>query len=115
MIERIEELRAQADVAIATAPTSEALEELRVRYLGRKAELPQMLRGVAELEPARRGEVGRAANEARQALERTIEARASELSAQELERALESDLLDVTLPGAPPQPIGALHVLTSTR
>ena len=55
---------------IAAAATSEALEELRVRYLGRKAELPQMLRGVAELEPAQRGEVGKAANEARQALER---------------------------------------------
>ncbi len=115
MIERIQALRTQAEEEIAAASTSEALEELRVRYLGRKAELPQMLRGVAELEPAQRGEVGRAANEARQALERTIEARASELSAQELERALESDLLDVTLPGAPPQPIGALHVLTSTR
>src|SRR5271170_1186488 len=105
MIERIQALRAQADAEIAAASTSEALEELRVRYLGRKAELPQILRGVAELEPAQRGEVGRAANEARQALERTIEARASELSARELERTLESDLLDVTLPGAPPQPI----------
>ncbi len=115
MIERIQALRAQAEEEIAAASTSEALEELRVRYLGRKAELPQMLRGVSELEPAQRGEVGRAANEARQALERTIEARAAELSARELERALEGDLLDVTLPGAPPQPIGALHVLTSTR
>jgi phenylalanyl-tRNA synthetase alpha chain len=86
-----------------------------VRYLGRKAELPQMLRGVAQLEPAQRGEVGRAANEARQALEQTIEARAGELSSQELQRHLEEDRLDVTLPGAPPQPIGALHVLSATR
>jgi phenylalanyl-tRNA synthetase alpha chain len=115
MIERIQALRAQADGEIASATTSEALEELRVRYLGRKAELPQMLRGVAQLEPAQRGEVGRAANEARQALEQTIEARAAELSSQELERLLEEDRVDVTLPGAPPQPIGALHVLSATR
>jgi len=115
MIERIQALRRQADADIASAPTSEALEELRVRYLGRKAELPQMLRGVAQLEPSQRGEVGRAANEARQALEQTIETRAAELGAQELQRRLEGDLLDVTLPGAPPQPIGALHVLSSTR
>src|SRR5438270_3589261 len=115
MIERIAELRAQAEAEIGAAPSTEALEELRVRYLGRKAELPRMLRGVAELEPERRGEVGKAANEARQTLERQIEERATELSAGELEQRLAEDRVDVTLPGAPPQPIGRLHVLTSTR
>ena len=60
--------------------SSEALEELRVRYLGRKAELPQMLRGVAELAPEERGAVGKAANEARQALEALIAARAAALA-----------------------------------
>ena len=70
MIERIEQLKAQAEGEIAAAGDSHSLEELRVRYLGRKAELPQMLRGVAGLEPARRGEVGKAANEARQALDK---------------------------------------------
>src|SRR5580704_9872336 len=113
MIERIEQLRAEAEGKIAAATTSEALEELRVGYLGRKAELPQ-LRGVAQLEPAERGAVGKAANQARQALEATIEARAAQLGAVELERVLQDDRVDVTLPGAPPQPIGRLHVLTST-
>ena len=47
MIERIEELRGQAQGEIAGATSSDAVEELRVRYLGRKAELPQMLRSVA--------------------------------------------------------------------
>jgi len=115
MIERIEELQARASDEIVAAATSAALEELRVRYLGRKAELPQMLRGVAELEPAQRGEVGRAANQARQALQALIEARVAELGVTELQRNLEADRVDVTLPGAPPQPIGRLHVLTTTR
>src|SRR5438270_4447067 len=115
MIERIAELRAQAEREIAAAGSSEELEELRVRYLGRRAELPQLLRGVAELEPEQRGRVGRAANEARQALEAQIQARAGELVMQELERGIERDAVDVTLPGAPPQPLGRLHVLTSTR
>jgi phenylalanyl-tRNA synthetase alpha chain len=115
MIERIEQLRAQGAGEIAAADTSQALEELRVGYLGRKAELPQMLRGVSELEPARRGEVGQAANEARQALERLIEERAAQLQGTELEDRLQADSVDVTLPGAPPQPIGGLHVLTATR
>jgi len=115
MIERIQALRAEADLLIAEAPTSAILEELRVRYLGRKAELPQILRGVAELEPAQRGEVGKAANEARQALQAMIDARASELAAEELQSSVQADEVDVTLPGAPPQPIGHSHVLTSTR
>ncbi|HXR28410.1 MAG TPA: phenylalanine--tRNA ligase subunit alpha [Solirubrobacteraceae bacterium] len=115
MIERIEQLRAEAQRAIAEASGSEELQELRVRYLGRKAELPQLLRGVAELDPAQRGQVGKAANQARAALQELIGARARELASQELEHGLASDAVDVTLPGAPAQPIGRLHVLSSTR
>jgi phenylalanyl-tRNA synthetase alpha chain len=114
VIERIEQLRAQAQREIAAAPSSEAVAELRVRYLGRKAELPRMLRGVAELEPEQRGAVGRAANDARNALERLIEERTAALDADELEGRLRTDALDVTLPGTPPQPVGRLHVLTAT-
>jgi phenylalanyl-tRNA synthetase alpha chain len=114
MIERIQELRAQAQREIAAAVDSDAVEQLRVRYLGRKAELPQMLRGVAALEPEQRGAVGKAANEARRALERLIEARATQLDANELEERLRADTVDVTLPGTPPQPVGRLHVLTAT-
>jgi phenylalanyl-tRNA synthetase alpha chain len=115
MIDRIQVLRGEAEGAISAAPSSDALEELRVRYLGRRAELPQMLRGVAELDPAERAQVGRSANEARQALEALIGARAHELSGGELEQRLAGDHVDVTLPGAPPQPIGRLHVLSATR
>ena len=115
MIDRIEQLRAEAESEIASAGSSEALEQLRLRYLGRKAELPQMLRGVAGLEPAQRAQVGKAANEARQALEALLAARAAELGGRELEARLQSDAVDVTLPGAPAQPLGRLHVLSSTR
>jgi phenylalanyl-tRNA synthetase alpha chain len=115
MIDRIQALQGEAESAIAAAASSEQLEELRVRYLGRKAELPQMLRGVAALQPAERGAVGKAANQARQALETLIAARAGELSVGELEQRLRTDGVDVTLPGAPPQPIGRLHVLSATR
>jgi phenylalanyl-tRNA synthetase alpha chain len=114
MIERIEELRVQAQQEIAAASSAAAVEELRVRYLGRKAELPQMLRGVATLEPEQRGAVGKAANEARRALETLIEARAAQFDASELDERLRADTVDVTLPGTPPQPVGRLHVLTAT-
>jgi phenylalanyl-tRNA synthetase alpha chain len=114
MIERIDELRSEAEGAIATADSTTALEELRVRYLGRKAELPNLLRGVAELPPDQRGTVGRAANQARQALESLIEQRTTELEASELDARLAQDRIDLTLPGEPPQSIGRLHLLTAT-
>ncbi len=114
MIERIDELRVQAQGEIEAASSSEAVEALRVRYLGRKAELPQMLRSVATLAPEQRGAVGKAANEARRALEQAIEARAEALDASELEERLKADTVNVTLPGTPAQPVGRLHVLTAT-
>src|SRR3954453_16243414 len=114
MIERIDQLRAQAEGAIASADSTAALEELRVRYLGRKAELPNLLRGVAQLAPEERGTVGRAANQARQALEGLIEARAGALEAGEVDARPAADRGDVTLPGEPPQPVGRLPLLTAT-
>src|SRR6478735_12724033 len=114
VLDRIGSIRAEAEAAVAGAPSSAALEELRVRYLGRKAELPNLLRGVAQLPPEERGTVGRAANQARQALEGLIEARAGELEAGELDARLAADRVDVTLPGEPPQPVGRLHLLTQT-
>jgi phenylalanyl-tRNA synthetase alpha chain len=115
MVERIEQLRSEASAAIAAAAGPKALEELRVRYLGRKSELTSVLRGIAELDPAERGAVGAAANAARQALESELEARAAELEAGELDRALAEQAIDVTLPGAPPASAGHLHLITRTR
>ena len=74
MLERIEEIRGEAAAAIEAAGSSAELEELRVRYLGRKAELTTILRGIAELPAEERGKVGGAANKARQELEGLLEA-----------------------------------------
>ena len=88
-LDRIAAIRAEAQAAVAAAADSAALEELRVRFLGRKAELPQLLRGVAELPPEQRGAVGSAANAARQALERADRAAAGRRSpASELDARL---------------------------
>jgi phenylalanyl-tRNA synthetase alpha chain len=114
MNERIEQLSAAAQSEIRAAASVDALEELRVRYLGRKAELPQILRGVRDLPPEERGAVGKAANRTRQELEALIELCSTRLGEQELQRSLREERLDVTLPGAPPQPVGRLHVLTAT-
>ena len=113
--DRIDDLRAEAEEALASAGSADEVEHVRVQYLGRKAELPNLLRGVAQLPPEERGTVGRAANEARKALEALVERRSEALQASELDTKLAADRIDVTLPGAPVQPVGRLHILTATR
>jgi phenylalanyl-tRNA synthetase alpha chain len=115
MNERIEELLAAGRAAVLAAGSSDALETVRIQYLGRKAELPNLLRGVAELAPEQRGAAGRAANEARRTLEAEIETRAAALAVAELETRLLADRVDVTLPGDPLPAVGRLHLLTQTR
>lgn len=113
-LERIEAIEREAGAAIEAAAGTAELEELRVRYLGRKAELTAILRGIAELPESERGAVGGGANRVRKALEARLEERAASLDAAELERRLEDDLVDVTLPGAPPRPAGHPHLISRT-
>jgi len=115
MTERIADIRTEAEQAIAAAGDTEALENVRIQYLGRKAELPNLLRNVAELPPEERAATGKAANEARKALEQAIEQRTRQLAAVELDQRLERDRVDVTLPGDPPAQIGRLHLITQTQ
>jgi phenylalanyl-tRNA synthetase alpha chain len=115
MIERIQELREAAEAQIAAASSEQELEELRVRHLGRRAPLPQLLRGVADLAPEQRAAVGAAANEARRALQAQLQAREAQLHALQVGTLLDTDSVDVTLPGAPRLPVGRLHLLTATR
>jgi phenylalanyl-tRNA synthetase alpha chain len=114
MVERIEEIRAEAAAAIAGAGGSAELEALRVRYLGRKAELTSILRGIAELPQEERGAVGGAANRARKELEELLGQSAERVDASELEARLITDRVDVTLPGAPPRPVGHAHLIART-
>ena len=114
MLTRIEEIHDEGLAAIDAAASTEQLEELRVRLLGRKAELPNLLRGVGELEPAQRGQVGKRANEVRKALEARLSDAVDRLDASELDAKLVTDRVDVTLPGDPLQPVGRLHLITQT-
>ncbi|PZS14859.1 MAG: phenylalanine--tRNA ligase subunit alpha, partial [Solirubrobacterales bacterium] len=114
-IERIAQIRSEAQAAIDKAQSTEGLERVRIEHLGRKAELPNLLRNVAKLEPQERSATGRAANEARKALEQAIEHKAGQLATRELDQRLLEDRVDVTLPADPLPAIGRLHLLTATR
>ena len=112
---RLQEIRAEAESAIAAAGTADALEDLRVRFLGRKAELTAMLRSIKELPPEQRGPVGKGGNDVKQALEALLDERGAALAGSELDERLRGDAIDVTLPGTPPRPAGHLHLITETR
>jgi len=106
------QLRSEAEAAVGAAGSAAELEELRVRYLGRKSELTAALRSIGELPPEQRGPMGKQANEVRQALEALLERRTSELEGAELDQRLVEDRVDVTLPGDPPVPVGHLHLVS---
>jgi phenylalanyl-tRNA synthetase alpha chain len=114
-VARIEQLRREAEAAVGSAESAAALEELRVRYLGRRAELTAILRGISELPPEERGPVGKAGNEARQSVEALLAERRDGLEARELESSLAGDAIDVTLPGAPASAVGARNLLVRTQ
>jgi phenylalanyl-tRNA synthetase alpha chain len=115
MTEQIANIEREATASIEKACSTQALEDVRIQYLGRKAELPNLLRGVAQLPPEERAATGKAANQARQRLEAALEHKAGELAAAELDERLKQDRIDVTLPADPLPAIGRLHLMTRTR
>lgn len=94
--------------AIAAASTLPEIDEVRVRYLGRNAVLPQALRQVRDRE------TGQRLNALRTRLEEAVAARHGELELADLERRLADERLDVTLPGRG-TPRGHLHLITQIR
>ena len=101
-------LEREATAAVAAATSLDEVEQARVRYLGRKAELPQALRGV------RNRETGMALNALRDKLESAITARHETIEREELDRRLREERIDVTLPGEEIS-FGHLHPITQVR
>jgi phenylalanyl-tRNA synthetase alpha chain len=106
--ERINELKDAAISAVREAQSTAALEEVRVRYLGRSAELTGIKKSIGTLSPEERKDVGRSANLATREIEGALGARTGELSAAEREERLRAEAVDITLPGVP-YPRGHLH------
>ena len=103
-----ERLENEAQSAIAAAENLAEIDEVRVHYLGRKSELKQALREVRDRE------TGMTLNAVRERLEAAVAARQFELEQAELERVLQGEQVDVTLPGER-FPRGHLHLITQIR
>src|SRR5690606_31012030 len=105
------QVREQAIAAVRAARSPEELDQVRVRYIGKKGELTQLLRGMGQVPPEERPAIGRLVNAARDAVEAELTARRQELAAAALEARLAAETLDVTLPGWGPV-LGRRHPLT---
>jgi phenylalanyl-tRNA synthetase alpha chain len=109
----IDNLGEEAEKAIRAAGDTQALEEVRRLYLGRKGRLPELFRQVPSLPSAERARVGDQLNQIRAQLEASIATRTAELSKTKLTTRLASEAIDVTLPGRR-RILGRRHVLTRT-
>ena len=108
MKELMQSLREASIKAINESDSPESIEALRVKYLGKKGELTAILRQMGKLTPEERPVMGQLANQLRSEIEDAIELRKTILSKKLLEKQLESEAVDVTLPGKA-QPIGHKH------
>ncbi len=113
MTDDIDLLLIETRAELPTAGTLDAVESLRRRVLGRKGRLAAMLSGLPSLPPSERAARGARLNEARASIEAAFDERARDLAAIEEQRRLESERLDVTLPGRR-GPLGRRHVLRRT-
>src|SRR5690606_6440709 len=106
----LDQLLAEGRDAVARAASPAELDAVRVDYLGKKGRLTEQLKSLGRLPPEERPRAGQAINEAKEQLTAALEERRALLEAAELERALEAERIDVTLPGG----IGGLHPVTRT-
>ncbi|MDD5286720.1 MAG: phenylalanine--tRNA ligase subunit alpha [Desulfuromonadaceae bacterium] len=108
MQKKLEQLRNDALKAIASASGEEQLQGIRVRLLGRKGELTALMKGLGALSPEERPSIGQLVNSVRDNIESTLEAALNaELERVKCER-LQSEKIDVTLPGRNAQ-VGTKH------
>lgn len=102
MKQALEQIQKSADELIAAAQSVAQVEELRVRFLGKKGELTAILKQMGKLSPEERPVVGALANEVREAITQDITARTKELQEAQLQQRLLEETMDVTLPGERP-------------
>ena len=110
MKEQLYAVKQRAQEALDLATTSEELEAVRVRFAGKKGELTALLSQMGKLSPEERPVIGQIANEVRGFIDAGIRAKKAVLEQAELNRRLEKESLDVTLPGKA-RTVGKQHPL----
>lgn len=109
---QLEAIRQEAQQALAATETLEQLEQLRVKYLGKKGPIPQVLGGMGKLDPSDRPRIGALANEVKEAIQTELDSRRVTLQAAQIQAKLEAETLDVSMPGVF-RPQGNVHPLNA--
>ncbi len=109
----LEELNLQAEQEIAAADSAVALEEVRVRYLGKKGSITEQLKRIGSLPAHERRDFGRDVNQSKARVARELEQKRTALEARARSRQIASENLDVTQPGRR-QSLGSIHPVTRT-
>ena len=113
MKEKLMQLMQEAEAKMASISSLQEAEELRVKLLGKKGELTEMLKGMKALAPEERKTFGQAANEARAKIENTLNERMEYFRNAQKEMALAAERVDVTEP-AVHRELGSRHLLSVT-
>lgn len=113
MERELNSLKETALKELSTANNKEVLNELKIKYLGKKGQLTTVLRGLGALSPEERPRMGQVVNEIRNEIEAIITDKLDAMKQAELSQKLSSETIDVTLPGRANE-LGHLHPLTLT-
>ncbi|MDH7578405.1 MAG: phenylalanine--tRNA ligase subunit alpha [Bacillota bacterium] len=111
MEHKIRQIKEKAFSELESAQTLEALQTIKVKFLGKKGELTRVLKEMGGLPPEERPRLGQLANEVRAFLENELDRRVFALTEKKKQKQLESEVIDVTLPGRPLRR-GRRHPLT---
>jgi len=112
-VQDLTDLVGQAEAAVTQALDLNALDQIRVEYMGKKGVLTQYLKQLGDLPADERPKVGQAVNNAKQALQESLNARRGVLEAAALNARLSAETIDITLPGRG-QSVGGIHPVTRT-
>ena len=111
MKEQLEAIRQEAEAALQTCTDAKQLDAIRVQYLGKKGALTAILKQMGKLSAEERPVMGQLANAVRSDIESSITKQQAAIAEAALEQKLQSETLDITLPGKQKK-IGGLHPLT---
>ncbi|KAB8138181.1 phenylalanine--tRNA ligase subunit alpha [Gracilibacillus oryzae] len=112
MKEQLQALEQEALAKVEAASTLQELQDVRVAYLGKKGPITEVLRGMGKLSAEERPVIGELANTVRGNIANAIDEKKAGIEAEQLEKQLAEEQIDVTLPGRPVA-VGGPHLLTS--
>jgi len=113
MVENLDKLVAEAQLAIDAVDKIDSLDQIRVQYLGKKGSITALMKELGQLSHEERPKAGQVINQAKQSLQQSVADKKAALQASFMEQQLKSETIDVTLPGRGER-IGGLHPVTRT-